>query len=333
MEYVNCDLCGSDVHKIVASQTDLLHRTTEEIFQIVRCVQCGLHFTNPRPTALQIGRYYASGYAFHATIPKWRNRLNQVLNSIANSSFARWSSIFPPLAKRLVARVKPSIEDPVLRFYREYGQGAFLDIGCGTGIHAHFWGADSALQSLKSKGDVAGVEVSLEARSALKAAGIRCWPDLASVPPEARFSLIRMNWSLEHVHSPREYFSFMAQHLSDDGQAIITVPNYGGLIYRLAPDCLELPVHLYHFRPVDILAYGQQHGLSALECKTFSYPEMFQAAARVGLLPPNFSARLGIAEARVILDFLEPMDALGWGNDMLVILKKSRVDQKLGENA
>lgn len=333
MEYVKCDLCGSEDHEPVARQTDRLHRTTEEVFTIVRCVECGLHFTNPRPTPAEIGRYYASGYAFHADVPSWRRRLGRVLDIHANGPFAGLAAAFPPLAKRLAARVRPAIADPVLRFYREGGQGTFLDIGCGAGIHAHFWGAESALQSCQRLFDVAGVEVSAAARVALTTAGIRCWPDLASVPPEERFGLIRMNWSLEHVHSPREYFSFIARHLSEQGQAIITVPNYNGLIYRLAPECVELPVHLYHFRPADIVAYGEQHGLSALEVKTFSYPEMFRTAAEVGLLPPTFSARLGIREAIAIRDFLNPLDELAWGNDMLVVLTKSRMENKAGQDA
>lgn len=333
MEYVKCDLCSSEQHEPIARQTDRLHGTTEEVFTIVRCVGCGLHFTNPRPTPEDIGRYYASSYAFHANAPNWRRRLDRALDVLANGPFAGLSAVLPPLAKRLAARVRPFIADPVLRFYREGGRGAFLDIGCGAGIHAHFWGAGSALQSCQSRVDVAGVEVSSAARVSLLAAGIRCWPDLASVPPEERFGLIRMNWSLEHVHSPREYFSFIAQHLSEQGQAIITVPNYNGLIYRLAPECVELPVHLYHFRPADIVAYGEQHGLSAVEIKTFSYPEMFRAAAAVGLLPPAFPARLGIGEAIAIRDFLKPLDMLGWGNDMLVVLTKSRMENKAGRDA
>lgn len=333
MEYVKCDLCGSEKHEPVARQTDRLHRTTEEVFTIVRCVECGLHFTNPRPTPAEIGRYYASGYAFHADAPGWRRRLDRMLDAIANSPFAGLAAVFPPLAKRLVARVKPFIADPVLHFYREGGQGTFLDIGCGAGIHAHFWGAESALQSCHRLFDVAGVEVSAAARAALTTAGIRCWLDLASVPAEERFGLIRMNWSLEHVHSPQEYFSFIARHLSAQGQAIITVPNYSGLIYRLAPECVELPVHLYHFRPEDIVAYGEQYGLSVVEVKTFSYPEMFRAAAEVGLLPPVFPARLGIGEAIAIRDFLKPLDELGWGNDMLVVLTKSRMENQAGRDA
>jgi hypothetical protein len=203
MENVKCDLCGSDKHEPVAHQTDRLHRTTEEVFTIVRCVECGLHFTNPRPTPAEIGHYYASGYAFHADAPSWRRWLDRALDALANGPFAGLAVVLPPLAKRLAARVRPTNADPVLRFYREGGRGIFLNIGCGAGIHAHFWGAESALQSCRHHLDVAGVEVSAAARAALKAAGIPCWPDLASVPPEQRFGLIRMNWSLEHVHPPQ----------------------------------------------------------------------------------------------------------------------------------
>ena len=56
MEIVPCDLCGSDDSEKVAEQTDLLHKTTSEIFSVVRCNNCGLHFTNPRPDINEIGR-------------------------------------------------------------------------------------------------------------------------------------------------------------------------------------------------------------------------------------------------------------------------------------
>ena len=224
MEYVKCNLCGSDNNEPVATQTDCLHRATENIFTVVRCVECGLHFTNPRPTPLEIGSYYTSGYTFHANVPAWRRLLNKLLHTLANGQFARLSWVFPPLAKRLVARVRPFVEDPVLRFYRDGGQGTFLDIGCGAGIHAHFWGAESALQSCNRKVDVAGVEVSASAREVLVAAGIRCWPDLATVPSEERFGMIRMNWSLEHVHSPQEYLASSQNIFQLKGRPLLLCP-------------------------------------------------------------------------------------------------------------
>ena len=69
MEQVNCDLCGSDAAEPVARQSDLLHLATEQIFTVVRCCKCGLHFTNPRPTEAEIGSFYSSDYSFHRGMP------------------------------------------------------------------------------------------------------------------------------------------------------------------------------------------------------------------------------------------------------------------------
>ena len=77
METITCDFCGSAEAVPVARQADKLHRTTDELFTIVRCKECGLHYTNPRPSAHEIGRYYAENYAFHFAPAKLR-RLTRV---------------------------------------------------------------------------------------------------------------------------------------------------------------------------------------------------------------------------------------------------------------
>lgn len=323
MEYVNCDYCGCAESGVVARQTDLLHRTTDEVFSIVRCAGCGLHYTNPRPGPGEIGRYYAADYAFHVSPPAWRRWADRALDVWANSPLAGLARVLPPVARRLAARVRPMVGDPVLEYYRSGGEGTFLDIGCGSGWHAHYWGGQSAVLALRKRAAVAGVEVSNAARASLSESGVRCWATLAAVPDSEIFGLIRMNWSLEHVHAPNAYFSFMASHLKPGGRAIVAVPNYDGLIYRLAPDCVELPVHLYHFRPKDVLAYGERHGLRGISVTTFSYPEMFRAAAAAGLWPSAFSSCSGIVAAREMLRTLAPFDQAGWGNDMVVVLEKS----------
>ena len=50
MEQVACDFCGCAEATAVTRQTDVLHHTTDEMFTIVSCNQCGLHYLNPRPT-------------------------------------------------------------------------------------------------------------------------------------------------------------------------------------------------------------------------------------------------------------------------------------------
>ena len=113
--------------------------------------------------------------------------------------------------------------------------------------------------------------------------GVRDYPDLDESPNDARFDLIRMNWSLEHVHSPSRYFSFIRDHLTEQGVVIICVPNYDGLLYRMARDCVEIPLHLHHFREKDIENYCSASDLEIEQFQTFSYPSMFKSAGT--LLP------------------------------------------------
>ncbi len=321
METVPCDLCGSPESVLVAKQTDKLHSTTEEVFYVVSCSHCGLTFTNPRPSRKEIGRYYAELYAFHDA-PTLLRRLGGALASkLVNSPLSILVDLVPPIAHRLIPYLKPKISDPVRAYYAKGGQGDFLDIGCGGGASAHFWGKNGALLAYRSLASVAGVEVAERARASLHVAGIEAWPNLESVPANRKFGMIRMNWSLEHVHAPSEYFSFIRDRLLPGGLAMIAVPNYDGLIYRVAPDCLELPIHLFHFKPSDIYNYAVRYGLRVVNMQTFSYPHMFVAAAKVGLLPEAFAKTTGLRSAKAFQTTLHQFDKSNMGNDLIAILE------------
>ena len=100
-----------------------------------------------------------------------------------------------------------------------------LDIGCGAGASAHFWGRNGALLSYRRITKVAGVEIHDRARESLAAEGVEVWHDIEEIPQDQLFGMIRMNWSLEHVYSPKRYFEFIRDHLEKGGRAVITVPN------------------------------------------------------------------------------------------------------------
>ena len=320
METITCDFCGSAEAIAVARQTDKLHRTTDEMFTIVRCKACGLHYTNPRPSPAEIGRYYAENYAFHSVPSELRQLARIAATKLANGPLASLAGILPAIGRRLVPFLKPDISDPVHAYYASGGRGAFLDIGCGAGTSAHFWGKTGALLAYRRFAEVAGIDVSARAREALAVEGIEAWADIDAVPQSRRFGMIRMNWSLEHVHSPSRHFAFLRERLEPSGRAVIAVPNYDGLIYRLAPDCVELPIHLYHFRPLDLYNYAARHGLRIVGLRTFSYPQMFIAAAEAGLLPEAFAFDLGLQSACAFQSTLERFDCVNWGNDMITVL-------------
>lgn len=320
MESVLCDYCGCGELDEVVRQTDILHKTTTEFFSITKCSNCGLQFLNPRPTKEEIGQYYATEYSFHATPPKIRRVAASLLSWAANSPFYYFCSLVPGLNQKLSAYVVPSIKDPVRKYFTG---GRVLDIGCGAGISAHFWGREGGLLAYKRFAEVYGVEVAGKARAALSAHGIEAFKSLADVPDNLYFEIIRMNWSLEHVHAPSEYFDFISDRLAEGGKAIIAIPNYDGLIYRLAKDCVEVPIHLYHFRQQDIANYAEKFGLKIVESQTFSYPQMFLFAAEIlPRLSKSFTSPMNIIEARVFQKLLSRLDSLGMGNDMIMVLEK-----------
>jgi len=321
MEDVNCDYCGSGEAIFVAKQSDKLHHTTDELFNIVKCCDCGLNYTNPRPSTSEIGRYYSEEYSFHAVPSSIKKLVSLLVVKVINGPFSVLVNTLPFISSKFIPYVKPIISDPVIDYYKSSGAGDFLDIGCGAGSSAHFWNTNGALVEYRKLFKVAGIEVSDRARKVLSEEGIENWAGLDLVPKNRRFGMIRMNWSLEHVHSPTEYFSFIRNHLLPGGRVIIAVPNYDGLIYKVAPDCVELPIHLYHFRPVDIRNYALRFGFKVRSLQTFSYPQMYISASKAGLLADSFKEIMTLKAAKSFQLITKMFDEVGCGNDMLVELE------------
>ena len=330
METVCCDLCGSSSYSTVATQTDALHKTTKDFFSIVKCGDCGLHYTNPRPSPTEIGNFYSKSYSYHSSgglvaLIK-REILGPWIRTIANSPLAYVFSLIPPLSNLLGSKVGPKLKDPVLRYLQQRKVENFLDIGCGSGMKAHFWGSGSSLVKLKKCIEVFGCEPDTFSRDQLNKSGIFCWSKIEEIEKDKKFDLIRMNWSLEHVHSPSEYFEFIYNHLSPGGRAVIAVPNIKGLIYHLSSSCAELPIHLYHFSEESLMSYSKKYNLEITNTLTFSYPSMFYHSSDISLLSKKFSFSRGIIFSKSFQRILNTFDIAGMGNDIVVTMKKKNSD-------
>jgi len=325
MEKINCDLCGSSSSAIIAKQTDLIHKSTTELFNVVKCHDCGLNYTNPRPDTDQIGSYYSDSYTFHHNKGIKAFVKNSILGSIiffvANSPLSYIFSIVPTISNFLGSQIRPSIKDPVLKLIKNNSIKNFLDIGCGSGINAHFWGKESSLMKLKRNLDVYGCEIDQLSREYLNNNGVHCWSNISQIDNEKKFDIIRMNWSLEHAHYPSEYFEFFKNHLTKNGKVIIGVPNSKGLLYQMEPNALELPIHLHHFSIDTINKYCIKNNLEIINSFTFSYPSMFHFAKDVGLLSEKFNYPKGIFGSKKMQTVLNSFDEYGLGNDLVVTLK------------
>lgn len=326
LEVVNCDFCGSDRYRKVCEQTDIIHGVTDQVFTVVKCENCGLHYTNPRPSRGDIGRFYSSNYSFHneSSLRMFiKEQLGSFIRWFANSPLAVFFVLIPPVSKFLASQVKPHVQDPVLALLKRGQVSNFLDIGSGSGRLAHFWGRSSAIVNCLQYTECYSVEPDKNSRDSLNMRGITSWSEISNVDHELRFEIIRMNWSLEHVHSPAEYFSFIRERLTTEGIAVICIPNNEGLLYKSAPSCLELPVHLYHFSLSNIKSYAKKFDLEITDFRTFSYPAMYKFAAEKNFLP-SFSFLSNIFLAQNTQRVLNGFDQAGLGNDMLITLKRVR---------
>jgi SAM-dependent methyltransferase len=221
-EEPDCLLCGGGRWTPLLEAQDNVPGGTGLWFAVVQCLECGLCFTNPRPSAESIGQFYPSAYRPHlrrAGRKPWRLHLP-----------SPWRS--------------PRRERQALDWH---GQGRLLDFGCGGG---------SFLQRMHQKGwQVTGLDVSSAAVGQVRdGLGLRAL--LGSLPhPDLRpgsFDVITMWHSLEHVHRPMTVLQEAYRLLAPGGKLLVAVPNIDSLPFRWFGPAwfgLDLPRHLTHFAP------------------------------------------------------------------------------------
>jgi SAM-dependent methyltransferase len=223
-EEVPCLLCGSQRWVPLIEAADNLAEGAGLWFAVVRCQDCGLCFTNPRPSLESISQFYPALYWPYRT-PKVRLDGHRRLRPLH-----RWCA--PWRERRILSRK---------------AKGRLLDFGCGNG---------SFLESMHQRGwNVTGVDVSAEAVHVLRRefglrglVGTLPHPDLAP----ASFDVITMWHSLEHVHQPREVLRHAFDLLAPGGKLMAAVPNIDSLPFRWFGASwygLDLPRHLTHFSP------------------------------------------------------------------------------------
>ena len=320
MENIDCDLCGSSSNSYVVSQTDLLHTQTKEIFTVVRCNECNLVFTNPRPTLSEIGKYYPKNYYAHKK-RLGNNKLFKYLKSLLKSRFTLSLVLLIPFVSRLFRlSVQPNLINP----FTKKKDMVFLDIGCGIGDDTHIWGQQNSIDNIKKlSNNIYAVEPDISALKVLKEKNFKSYSSIKNLPDEITFDIIRMNWSLEHTHSPNEYFNFISQRLSKDGYAIICVPNFNGEIYSIDPSMLELPIHLYHFTPETLTKYCEKHNLKIDNYYTFSIASMYYYASKISRKFDKYSnySLNKLIKLQSELDIKNKDEPLN-GNDIVCIIKK-----------
>jgi 2-polyprenyl-3-methyl-5-hydroxy-6-metoxy-1,4-benzoquinol methylase len=231
IEISECPVCsGHSFTKTLICQD---FTVSHETFSIVKCDQCQLLITSPRPADGELGKYYFSEeYISHSSESK---NITDKVYRLARHFTLNWKL-------RLVK--KNSFRKAKLKL---------LDYGCGTG---------DFLQKCKDDGhDVYGVEPSDKARgTATSLTGAHITSSINELQ-ENSFDAITLWHVLEHVPNPNKTLSQLIAKLNENGTMFIAVPNHkSNDAQHYGPHwaAYDVPRHLWHF---------SQHNMKLLATK------------------------------------------------------------------
>lgn len=248
MEHVDCNLCGLDDSKVLFQKRDKLGITDDE-FQVVECRRCGLLYVNPRPTEVEMEKFYPGTYS-------WKETLE------ADSFVTKW-------VRRLEKGYRYHLlRDEVSKVIKHTGRrsGKVLDVGCGTG---------DRLDVFRARGFTTyGVETSDSANYARQHLHLNVSKgDLFSPSfPDRFFDIVVLYNVLEHTHRPKRVCDEIHRILKDDGFMVVQVPNKDSLQYKILKErwaAFDVPRDLYYFEPKRLRSLLDQVGFAVTRVDHF----------------------------------------------------------------
>lgn len=256
MDKINeCPICNSREFIFFLDCID--HTVSRETFSIVSCSSCKFKFTNPRPNQDMLGMYYKSeNYISHSNTKK----------GFINSAYQ--------LIRKYTLLKKLQL---ISKYFKT---GNLLDIGCGTGEFLDI--------CKRSNWKTLGIEPDQQVREhAAKRYDLDIFPEAKIKElPDNSFDVITMWHVLEHVPQLNERIVDLKRIIKPNGIIIIAVPNCNSLdakIYQEFWAAYDLPRHLYHFTPNDILQLFRKHNLTLMNILPMIFDSFY-----VSMLSENY---------------------------------------------
>lgn len=233
----NCPVCGSGKADPFLTAKDYF--LSGESFSIVQCSGCGFRFTNPRPEAGELGKYYHSeDYISHS-----------------DSKKGVFASVYQQVRRYTLGR-----KGALISKYQKGGD--LLDIGCATGQFLHF---------MAGRGwTVTGIEPDEKTRNyAIAEYGLQVFAEEKLIEFEdSAFDVITMWHVLEHVSELNNRMEQIRKLIKPAGTILIAVPNcesYDAKKYGNFWSAYDLPRHLYHFTKSDLIRLAEKHGFETVQ--------------------------------------------------------------------
>lgn len=271
-EYTNCNLCDKD-------DTTLCFEVEEKItgekqkFRVVKCENCGLIYTNPRPPKDIILQYYPQetyySYSQYNRNKSLKIKLKEiVMEEAGHYHQAKGKGFFQKCISQVLCFVLKGNVSVIVPFIKK---GKILDVGCGSG---------QFLNLLKKYDwEVYGVEISPKAVEEVNNLGLNIFiGELVDAKyPQRYFDTVVVNQVLEHTYDPKELLKESNRILKQNGLLILGVPNidsYESKIFEEYWSPLDVPRHLHHFSMDSLESMLEKTGFAVERIigKTFFIP-------------------------------------------------------------
>lgn len=265
---------------MIFQATDRLYRTTDRVFEVVACRQCGLARLAPWPSPSELIHYYPQEY--------WYSPEREPGGELVEAY------------RRFVLRDHVRFVERALKSCGE--TGLVLDVGCGGGLF---------LGQLQARGwTVAGLDFSCDAAQvAWRRNGVPAvCASLTRAPfPAESCAALTMFHVLEHLYDPASFLDAARGLLKPEGRLIVQVPNascWQSVWLGEHWSGIDAPRHLIHFRARDLEQLLVHTGFEPLRFKHFSLrdnpaglatslaPGLDPMARRIRRLPESPAGRL-----------------------------------------
>lgn len=174
-------------------------------FNYVTCNDCRTFYTNPRPSAELLGKFYAS-----------------------SANYAYWNEVIFPAseAKRKEKIFTPRV-DLVIELCKTYAKDAvsLLEVGAGFGTFCEVMKERDFFEK------IVAIEPTPTLAKTCREKGIEVVElpiEQVDFPPEERFDVIVNFEVIEHLFSPKDFIVGCRNMVKDGGLLIITCPNGEG---------------------------------------------------------------------------------------------------------
>lgn len=290
LETIPCNLCGGQDSRVVydrpyllGSMSDGCAATTDEYRdygRVVRCSDCGLVFTNPRPTREELIKGYGSC----------------VDDTYVAEASSR--SINGHLSLNIIKRFAPG--------------GRLLEVGASTGYFLNAARVDYDVVGLEPSTWAAGI-----ARERFKL-DVRCEPFETCKLDAGSFDVVAMIDVIEHVTDPRAVLKRAWDLLKPGGVLYLVTPDIGSLSAKVLRGYWWglRPAHIYYFDTKTMSRLLKETGYDVVLSKSFgrifsynywvtrlrNYPSLFYKGVRGSI------NSMGLGDKLVYVDTRDSME-------------------------